>query len=97
LISSFEESPILKICGENSFTVTLKGNAEYRNNKNSTQLKAYPVRFQLKSYLVFMFGAKLLTKFIEVFDNHSSSLLRRNVKILGLLCLRPKISNASQL
>ena len=61
------------------------------------QAKAYPVRFQLKSNSVFMLCAKLLTKCIEVFDSHSRSPLRYNVKISGLLCLRPRISNASQL
>lgn len=61
------------------------------------QAKAYPVRFQLKSNSVFMLCAKLLTKYIEVFDSHSRSPLRYNVKISGLLCLRPRISNASQL
>lgn len=44
-----------------------------------------------------MLGAKLLTKFIEVFDSHYRSPLRSNVKISGLLRLRPRISNASQL
>ena len=76
-----------------------KVNLKHHNIRNLLRVfnPNYPVRFQLKSDSVFMLCAKLLTKCIEIFDSHSRSPLRPTVKISGLLRLRPRISNASQL